>query len=158
MFPVLLTERQRAANPLCPSAVPWCLLEAARLAVRDVAGPGSLEDLAAQGGLDPIEIVCAIEARPFPADDAARDPAGTLAAAVTKLIKKLAALEVTTGRAVGVVMAAAWSCPMCGEDNLVAGAVAGGPLPVGVVCRWCRAAFRPEAPGPGPIEWLSPGC
>ncbi len=65
MFPVLLNGKDTERHPDCPRAVPWEWLSPHEEQALKNHGQ-TLERLAARGGLDPLEMVCVLNDKPWP--------------------------------------------------------------------------------------------
>lgn len=135
-FPVMLDPSQRRRFPQCPRVVPREMLRQAEEAVYRNHHQ-TLDELAARGGLDPIEIICALDgvrlntfARDCP------DPDGALGWAIEEMRRRAARfltapehLPAAVGR-----RCIAWRCVLCETEAVESGA----PPPARVQCKFCK--------------------
>jgi len=144
-FPVLLSPRLRREYPGCPRAVPWALVgpheaQAARNHHQ------SLRQLAARGGLDPLELLAVVSDVPYPAEQVQAAGESALAHAIRDIARRVARLA-APGAPAEAAPAWAWACPVCATRNVADPAPGGGP-PRAAECTFCRGAYALRV-GPG---------
>lgn len=69
VFPVKRFNRDLALHPACPDCIPWTAVESREPVAQRIYGRSLHElckqDTSGRGGLDPIELCCLLDGRPF---------------------------------------------------------------------------------------------
>lgn len=157
MFPVLTTRAVREAHPLCPRSIPWVLLTDCEPRAQS-NHQQTLAVLASRGGLDPLEMVCVLDDRPYPFKDLRENPrliekltADSVRDLITRVARYLSAKPDST---VELTPGWRWTCGLCktthGEE--------GPDHPPVVQCKFCRTVWtaNPVRPAITPPDQPTP--
>lgn len=145
-FPVLFSEKERRAFPLCPRHVPWAMLAPHDAQAQRNHGGQTLARLAQRGGLDPVEMVSVLDGRDYPDAEVRADAARVKAWAVAELIKRVHLWERKGGPVAALVPGWVWACKVCGMQ--CAAAAQDGAVPPRVTCSFCKTLHTAEVPAP----------
>lgn len=153
-FPVLMSPRERRLNPAAPASVPWGLVAPYGVYAERNHGGQTLAELAARGGLDPVELWAVLNRREYPTAEFRGNPALMMAQAIKDVDAAARRYRQAARGAVAVPLRPGWwwACPFCGHVGAArrADATPGAARPGLVECPFCRVHYRAEYPDDAP--------
>lgn len=154
VFPVLLSNRERRNNVLCPVSVPWEMVAPHEARAMRNHGGQTLLGLAGRGGLDPVELIAVLDDVPYPAEAVRADMPGTLKGCVADLIRRVGAFTRAVPYTAALTPGYLWACGVCRTPN----AAPGPARPSRVQCRFCKAVHTTTEDAPTPAGAADPNA